>query len=78
MVVFHAQRFTLPPYFTSGQIAELKRQHQGEKARAKEFLRLRVKRILGPAAEAVRIKYVLEDAHPVDAILGAAGRIRPS
>jgi nucleotide-binding universal stress UspA family protein len=76
LVVFHAQRFMLPPYFTSGQIAELKRQRQGEKGRAKEFLRLHVKKVLGSSAEAVRIKFDLEDAHPVDAILAAAAQHR--
>ncbi len=74
LVVFHAQRFELPPYFTSGQIAELKRQLQGEKARARDFLRLHVKKVLGVAAEALRIKYDLVDTHPVDAILSAAKR----
>ncbi len=74
LVVFHAQRFTLPPYFTSSQIAELKRERQGERARARDFLRLHVRKILGPAAEEIRIKYDLEDAHPVDAILSAAKR----
>lgn len=74
LVVFHAQRFELPPYFTSSQVAELKRQRQGEKARAKDFLRLHARKILGPAAEAIRIKYDLDDAHPVDAILSAAKR----
>ncbi len=71
LVVFHAERFTLPPYFTSGQIAELNRERQAEKARAREFLRLHVKKILGPAQE-IGIKYDLTDAHPVDAILSAA------
>ena len=74
LVVFHAQRFELPPYFTSGQIADLKRQLQAEKAGARDFLRLHVKKVLGPAAEAIRIKYDLADAHPVDAILSAAKR----
>jgi nucleotide-binding universal stress UspA family protein len=74
LVVFHAQRFMLPPYFTSSQIAELKRQRQGEKGRAKEFLLLHVKKVLGSSAVAVRIKIDLEDAHPVDAILAAAAR----
>ena len=74
LVIFHAQRFTLPPYFTSSQIAELKRERQGEKAQARDFVRLHVRKILGPAAEAIRIKYDLEDAHPVDAILAAAKR----
>jgi nucleotide-binding universal stress UspA family protein len=74
LVVFHAQRFELPPYFTSSQVAELKRQRQGEKARAKDFLRLHARKILGPAAEAIPIKYDLVDAHPVDAILSAAKR----
>lgn len=74
LVVFHAQRFELPPYFTSGQIADLKRQLQAEKARARDFLRLHVKKVLGVAAEAIRIKYDLVDRHPVDAILSAAKR----
>ncbi len=74
LVVFHAQSFALPAYFTTSQVAELKRQRQGEKARAKDFLRLHARKILGPAAEAIRIKYDLDDAHPVDAILSAAKR----
>ncbi len=74
LVIFHAQRFELPPYFTSGQIADLKRQHQGEKARAKDFLRLHVRKVLGPAADEIRMQFDLEDSHPVDAILSAAER----
>lgn len=74
LIVFHAQRFELPPYFTSGQIADLKLQLQGEKAKARDFLRLHVKKVLGVAAEAIRIKYDLVDTHPVDAILSAARR----
>ncbi len=74
LVVFHAQRFDLPPYFTSGQIAELKRRRQGEKRQAKDFLRLHVRKILGPGAEAIAIKHEVDDAHPVDAILAAAKR----
>ncbi len=76
LVIFHAQRFLLPPYFTSSQVAELTRQRRGERARATEFLRLYAKKILGSAAEGLRIKYDLEDAHPVDAILDAVRRHR--
>lgn len=74
LVVFHAQRFALPPYFTSSQIAELKRQRQEERTQARDFVRLHVRKILGPAAEEIRINYDLEDAHPVDAILSAVKR----
>jgi nucleotide-binding universal stress UspA family protein len=74
LVVFHAQRFELPPYFTSGQMPDLKHQRQEEKAGAKDFLRLHVRKVLGSAAAGIRIQYDLEDAHPVDAILAAAKR----
>lgn len=76
LVVFHAQRFTLPPYFTPGQIAELTRQHRAEQDRAKQFLRLHVRKILGPQANDLPIKFDLADAHPVDAVLDAAKRHR--
>lgn len=74
VVVFHAQRFELPPYFTPGQIAELTRQHRDEQAKAKEFLRLRVRKVLGAEADALPVKFDLTDAHPVDAVLEAAER----
>jgi nucleotide-binding universal stress UspA family protein len=76
LVVFHAQRFTLPPYFTPGQIAELTRQHRAEQERAKQFLRLHVRRILGVQADELSMKFDLVDAHPVDAVLDAAKRHR--
>jgi len=76
LVVFHAQRFTLPPYFTPGQIAELTRQHRAEQDRAKQFLRLHVLKILGAQANDLKMKFDLVDAHPVDAVLDAAKRHR--
>ncbi len=76
LVVFHAQRFSLPPYFTSGQVAELTRQHRLEQERARQFLRFHVRKILGAQAEALAIKFELADAHPTDAILAAAQRHR--
>lgn len=76
LVVFHAQRFTLPPYFTPGQIAELTRQHRSEQERARQFLRFHVRKILGAQADELAIKFELADAHPIDAILAAARRHR--
>jgi nucleotide-binding universal stress UspA family protein len=76
LVVFHAQRFILPPYFTPGQIAELTRQHRAEQDRAKQFLRLHVRKILGAHANDLTIKCDLADAPPVDAVLDAAKRHR--
>lgn len=76
LVVFHAQRFELPVYFTRSQIADLTRQHRAEQEKAKELLRLHVRRILGTQASQLPLKYDLADAHPVDAVLGAAKRHR--
>ena len=76
LVIFHAQRFILPAYFTPGQIAELTRQHRAEQDRAKEFLRLHVRKTLGAQANDLRMKFDLADAHPVDAVLDAAKRHR--
>jgi nucleotide-binding universal stress UspA family protein len=76
LVVFHAQRFTLPPYFTPGQIAELTHQHRAEQDRAKQFLRLHVLKILGTQANELKMKFDLVDAPPVDAVLDAAKRHR--
>jgi nucleotide-binding universal stress UspA family protein len=76
LVVFHAQRFALPPYFTPGQIAELTRQHRAEQDRAKQFLRLHVRKILGAQANGLSMKFDLVDAHPVDAVLDATKKHR--
>jgi nucleotide-binding universal stress UspA family protein len=76
LVVFHAQRFMLPAYFTPGQIAELTRQHRAEQDRAKQFLRLHVRKTLGAQANDLSMKFDLADAHPVDAVLSAAKRHR--
>ena len=76
LVVFHAQRFELPAYFTGGQVAELTRQHRAELKRAREFLRLHLRKVLGGQAMDLPIKFEVVDAHPVDAVLGAAKRHR--
>lgn len=76
LVVFHAQRFELPPYFTRGQIEELTRQHRAEQAKAKEFVRLHVRKVLGHQANNLSIKFDLSDAPPVDAVLNSAKRSR--
>ncbi len=76
LVAVHAERFVLPPYFTSGQVEELTRQHRGEKARASEFLRVHVRKVLGKEADDLRIHFEVVDAHPVDAVLDAAKRHR--
>ena len=76
LVVFHAQRFELPAYFTADQVAELTRQHRAEQDRARAFLRLHVRKALGAQAMELPIKFEVVDAHPVDAVLGAAKRHR--
>lgn len=76
LVLFHAQRFELPAYFTRSQIADLTRQHRAEQEKAKELLRLHVRRILGSQAAQLPLKFDLVDAHPVDAVLSAAKRHR--
>jgi nucleotide-binding universal stress UspA family protein len=76
LVVFHAQRFELPVYFTRSQIAGLTRQHRAEQEKAKELLRRHVRRILGSQASQLPLKFDLADAHPVDAVLSAAKRHR--
>ncbi len=76
VVVFHARRFELPPYFTKSQIAELTRQHRADLARAREFLRVHVRTVLGAQANEISMEFDLADAHPVDAVLDAAKRHR--
>jgi nucleotide-binding universal stress UspA family protein len=68
VTVFHSQRFELPPYFTRGQIDDLTRQHRAEQAKAREFLKLHVRRVLGDQASALQLKFDLADAHPVDGV----------
>lgn len=74
VVVFHAQRFELPPYFTAAQIGQLTRQRQEEQKKAKDFLRRHVRQVLGEATAKLTLKFDLSDAHPVDAVLSAIKR----
>lgn len=76
LVVFHAQRFELPAYFMRGQVADLTRQHRAEQEKAREFLRLQVRKVLGVQATQLPLKFEVADAHPVDAVLNAAKRHR--
>jgi len=76
LVVFHAQRFEMPAYFTRGQVADLTRQHRAEQERAREFLRLQIRKVLGVQATQLPVRLEVADAHPVDAVLSAAKRHR--
>ncbi len=76
LVVFHAHRFEPPAYFTKTQVAELIRQHRAEQSQARDFLRRHVRKRLGAAADQLRLQFETADAHPVDAILKAAGKHR--
>jgi nucleotide-binding universal stress UspA family protein len=76
LVVFHAQRFELPAYFTRGQVEELTRQHRAEQQKAREFLQAHVRSTLGAEATSQPIRFEVVDAHPVDAVLGAVKRHR--
>ena len=76
LLVFHAHRFEPPAYFTKTQVAELIRQHRAEQSQARDFLRLHVRKRLGAEAGRLRLQFQTADAHPVDAILKAAGKRR--
>jgi nucleotide-binding universal stress UspA family protein len=76
LVVFHAQRFELPAYFTHGQVEQLTRQHRAEQKKAGDFLRLHVRKALGGEGMQLPIKFEVADAHPVHGVLGAAKRHR--
>jgi nucleotide-binding universal stress UspA family protein len=76
LVVFHAERFELPAYFTRVQVEELTRQHRAEQKTARDFLRLQVRKALGAEAMQLPIKFEVVDAHPVDGVLGAVKRHR--
>jgi nucleotide-binding universal stress UspA family protein len=76
LVVFHAARFELPPYFTSAQADALKRQHRDQQKQVKDFLRLRARKVLGKEVGRIRLQFETADAHPVDAALAAAKKHR--
>jgi nucleotide-binding universal stress UspA family protein len=76
LLVFHAQRFELPAYFTRGQVEELTRQHRAEQKRAREFLQAHARKVLGAEAMRLPIQFEVVDAHPVDAVLEATKRHR--
>ncbi len=76
LVVFHAERFELPAYFTPAQVGALARQHRAEQKKAGDFLRRHVRKALGAEAMQLPIKFEVLDAHPVDGVLGAVKRHR--
>lgn len=72
LIVFHAERFEPPAYFTPGQIDELTRQMRSARRGVAGFLRQHAHRILGPLANEIALTFAVADAHPVDAVLAAA------
>ena len=76
LVVFHAARFELPPYFTGTQADALRRQHRAQQKQVKDFLRLHALKLLGKEAGGIRLQFETADAHPVDATLAAARKSR--
>jgi nucleotide-binding universal stress UspA family protein len=65
--VMHAQHFDLPPYFSSGQIQNLKRELKQSLKAATEYLRKESQAVLGFAAEVSVV-----EKPPVEAILDAS------
>lgn len=76
LIVFHAQQFELPAYFTRSQVAELARQHRAMQKRVRDFLGIHTRKTLGAAAGAIRLSFDTTDAHPVDAVLRAGRKHR--
>ncbi|MCX8108358.1 MAG: universal stress protein, partial [Verrucomicrobiae bacterium] len=72
LVVIHAHRFDIPPYFTPAQIDTIKQQLDLARAGAVDSLRHYAGSVLGRIANSLQIEYRVVDAHPVDAILDTA------
>lgn len=76
LVVFHATRLEVPAYFTSGLATQLTRQLETETRRAKDFLRLHVRNVLGREASRIRLRFDVAEGGSVPAILNATRKHR--
>jgi nucleotide-binding universal stress UspA family protein len=72
LIVFHAERFELPPYFTPSQMDELTRQVKAQRRHAQTHLRQHALKVCGGLAKELSMTFTVVDAHPVDSVLAAA------
>lgn len=77
LVVLHAQRFEIPPYFTPSQVEALTQQLEAARVGAQDSLERYSLDTLGAIADEIRMTFTVIDKHPVDAILDVAGAERP-
>ncbi len=69
LIVLHAERFEVPPYFLADEyefvLKELRRRRQS----AENYLAEHVRQTLGSVVDKLTIQYRVVEAHPVEAIL---------
>jgi nucleotide-binding universal stress UspA family protein len=72
LTVLHAEKFSVPPYFTKGQIATLTEMLKESRQAALSFLQGHVEAILGNKRQKLSLHVVLEEKDPVESILSHA------
>jgi nucleotide-binding universal stress UspA family protein len=72
LIVMHAERVEVPPYVLADDYERLLSELREMRQSAEEFLADYVYQILGGATEQLRIRYLIVEEHPVDAILKAS------
>jgi nucleotide-binding universal stress UspA family protein len=72
LIVMHAERVEVPPYVLADDYERLLGELRKMRQSAEEFLADYVYQILGGATEQLRIRYLIVEEHPVDAILKAS------
>ena len=70
--MLHAEQFPVPPYFTKSQISTLTEMLKESRQAASDHLQEYVERVLGSLRQKIALHFVLEEDHPVEAILSHA------
>ncbi len=69
LLLLHAQRWELPPYFTRAETGRLTAELAAAKRAARRFLADYARKTLGPTAKTLNLELRVVEKHPVDAIL---------
>lgn len=69
LIVLHAEHFEVPPYILADEYDRILRELKQWRQNAETYLAEHVKKTLGSVADRLRIRQIIVDIHPAEAIL---------
>lgn len=72
LLILHAERFEVPPYVLADEYDRVLSELRQRRKEAETFLVNHVREVLGSASEFLTLRFLIVEAHPVDAILSVA------